>query len=103
VAACGTFSCVPPLLGWLAGNVFSTGAAGLAIALNISFASPGQITGIWIYKAEEAKLGYPTGHGVNAACLMALALLALALVCYYRRLNTKLIRSNNTAQRLYVY
>lgn len=62
VAASGAFSCIPPLLGWLSSNLHSTGAAGLAIALNISFGAPGQITGVWIYTAGEAEKGYPTGH-----------------------------------------
>ena len=42
--------------------MFTTASAGLAIALNISFGAPGQIAGVWIYKADEAKKGYPTGH-----------------------------------------
>jgi len=62
VAASGAFSCIPPLLGWLSSNMHSTAAAGLAIALNISFGAPGQIAGVWIYTAGEAKKGYPTGH-----------------------------------------
>jgi len=63
VAASGAFSCIPPLLGWLSSNVFSTASIGLVIALNISFGAPGQITGVWIYTADEAEIGYPTGHG----------------------------------------
>jgi len=62
VAASGAFSCIPPLLGFLSSNLFTTASAGLAIALNISFGAPGQIAGVWIYKADEAKRGYPTGH-----------------------------------------
>ncbi|KAF2993409.1 hypothetical protein E8E13_002198 [Curvularia kusanoi] len=62
VACCGAFSCIPPLLGWLSSNLHSTAAVGLAIALNISWGAPGQIVGVWIYKADEAKTGYPTGH-----------------------------------------
>ncbi|OQD89069.1 hypothetical protein PENANT_c003G09257 [Penicillium antarcticum] len=48
VASSGAFSCISPLLGWLSSNIDSTGAAGLAIALNISFGAPGQIVGVWI-------------------------------------------------------
>lgn len=62
MAASGAFSCIPPLLGFLSSNLFSTASVGLAIALNISFGAPGQIAGVWIYKADEAKKGYPTGH-----------------------------------------
>ncbi|KAJ5306787.1 hypothetical protein N7508_005802 [Penicillium antarcticum] len=70
VASSGAFSCISPLLGWLSSNIDSTGAAGLAIALNISFGAPGQIVGVWIYKANEKARGYPTGHWTNAALLL---------------------------------
>jgi hypothetical protein len=93
VAACGSFACIPPLLGWLSSNLHSTTAAGLAIALNISFGAPGQIIGVWIYKADEAKKGYPTGHGVNAGMLLMVCLSCLGLAAYYRRLNNKLIKT----------
>ncbi|KAF4628292.1 hypothetical protein G7Y89_g9859 [Cudoniella acicularis] len=69
VAASGAFSCIPPLLGWLSSNLHTTGAVGLAIAINISIGAPGQIAGVWIYKADEAEIGYPTGHWTNAALL----------------------------------
>ncbi|KAJ7607483.1 hypothetical protein FB45DRAFT_724271, partial [Roridomyces roridus] len=46
VAASGSFACIPPLLGWLSSNVYTTSAAGL----NISFGAPGQIVGVWTYK-----------------------------------------------------
>lgn len=68
VAASGAFSCIPPLLGWLSSNVFNTGAVGLAIVLNTPVGAPGQITGVWIYKADQAKEGYPTGYWVNLGC-----------------------------------
>jgi hypothetical protein len=57
VATAGAFASVPPLLGWISSNLFSTSAAGLAIALNVSFGAPGQIAGVWIYKADEASRG----------------------------------------------
>lgn len=65
VAAAGSFAAIPPMLGWLTSNVYSTASVGLAVALNVGFgAGIGQMPGIWIYKAEEAKAGYPTGHWV---------------------------------------
>ncbi|KAM6477004.1 major facilitator superfamily domain-containing protein [Trichoderma sp. SZMC 28011] len=70
IATCGSFACIPPLLGWLSSNLYSTAAIGLAIALNISMGAPGQIVGVWIYKADEAKKGYPTGHWTNAGLLL---------------------------------
>ncbi|KAH1980481.1 hypothetical protein KXW88_006694 [Aspergillus fumigatus] len=70
VATSGSFACIPPLLGWLSSNLHSTAGTGLAIALNVSFGAPGQIVGVWIYKANEAKRGYPTGHWANAGLLL---------------------------------
>lgn len=107
MAASGSFSCIPPLLGWLSSNVHTTAAAGLAIALNVSFGAPGQITGVWIYKAKEASIGYPTGHWVNAGMLFFVAASAMALMAYYRYLNRKIKQTNATGaayeQVLYRY
>ncbi|KAJ5824317.1 hypothetical protein N7447_006657 [Penicillium robsamsonii] len=83
VAASGAFACIPPLLGWLSSNISSTAGAGLAIALNISFGAPGQIVGVWIYKSDEAKIGYPTGHWTNAALLFFVAAGCILLRLYY--------------------
>lgn len=101
VAAAGSFSCIPPLLGWLSSNLHSTAAAGLAIALNISFGAPGQITGVWIYKAEEKKKGYPTGHWVNAGLLIFVAVGCISLLFFYKFKNRKLRREG--AERLFRY
>lgn len=101
VAASGAFACIPPLLGWLSSNMFSTGAVGLAIALNISFGAPGQIVGVWIYKANEKKKGYPTGHWTNAALLLFVAVGCIGLLFYYRMLNRRIRASNG--DRLYKY
>jgi predicted MFS family arabinose efflux permease len=101
IAAAGSFSCIPPLLGWLSSNLHSTAAAGLAIALNISFGAPGQITGVWTYKAEEKDKGYPTGHWVNAGLLFFVAVGCIALQSYYRMRNRVLKREG--AERLFRY
>lgn len=90
VAASGAFACIPPLLGWLSSNMHTTAAAGLAIALNISFGAPGQIVGVWIYKADEAARGYPTGHWTNAALLFFVAVGCLGLRFYYRWRNARM-------------
>ncbi|PSS12920.1 hypothetical protein M430DRAFT_262591 [Amorphotheca resinae ATCC 22711] len=89
VAASGAFSCIPPLLGFLSSNLFSTGAAGLAIALNISVGAPGQIAGVWIYKADEEARGYPTGHWTNAALLFFVAVGSIGLRLWYGWLNRR--------------
>lgn len=95
VAASGAFACIPPLLGWLSANIFSTAATGLAIALNIGLGgAPGQIAGVWIYKAEEAKKGYPTGHWVNAALLFGVAAGCIALRLYYGWRNRRTLKAS---------
>ncbi|KAK5114844.1 hypothetical protein LTR62_002001 [Meristemomyces frigidus] len=101
IAASGAFSCIPPLLGWLSSNLFSTAAIGLAIALNISVGAPGQIVGVWIYKADEKAKGYPTGHWTNAALLLFTAAGCLGLLFLYRARNRVLSREGS--ERLYKY
>lgn len=81
----------------------TTAATGLAVALNISFGAPGQITGVWIYKADEAKKGYPTGHWVNAGLLFFVTTGCVALTLYYRFLNAKILKGGMGAKRLYRY
>ena len=93
VAAAGAFACIPPMLGWLTSNVYSTAAVGLAVAINVSFgAGIGQMPGVWIYKADEAKIGYPTGHWVNAGMLFFVSVGATGLRLYYGWRNKKLLR-----------
>jgi hypothetical protein len=106
VAASGAFSCIPPLLGFLSSNVFSTAAAGLAIALNISFGAPGQIAGVWIYKADEATRGYPTGHWTNAGLLFFVAVGCVLLRLYYGWRNKRILRNESgtvEGRRLFRY
>jgi hypothetical protein len=106
VAASGSFSCIPPLLGFLSSNLFTTASVGLAIALNISFGAPGQISGVWIYKANEAKKGYPTGHWTNAAMLFFVSTGCIGLRLYYGWRNTKIIKNvtgEGEVRRLFKY
>lgn len=106
VASSGAFACIPPLLGWLSSNIFSTASVGLAIALNIGLGgAPGQIVGVWIYKSNEATAGYPTGHWTNAALLFLVAVGCALLRIYYGWMNRKLIKSGspNGELRLYKY
>ncbi|KAI8966145.1 MFS general substrate transporter [Daldinia sp. FL1419] len=106
VAASGAFACIPPLLGWLSSNIFSTASVGLAIALNIGLGgAPGQIVGVWIYKADEARFGYPTGHWTNAALLFMVAVGCVMLRVYYALRNKKIIRgaADGEEVRLFKY
>ncbi|KAK6429181.1 hypothetical protein LTR95_014674 [Oleoguttula sp. CCFEE 5521] len=102
VAASGAFACIPPLLGWLSSNLFTTAAIGLAIAMNIGFGgAPGQIVGVFIYKADEKAKGYPTGHWVNAGLLLFVAVGCIGMTFYYRRLNQAIRKEGGV--RLYKY
>ena len=81
------------MLGWLTTNVYTTAAVGLAVALNVSIgAGLGQIPGVWIYKADEAERGYPTGHFVNAGMLFMTAIGGVLLRIFYGYRNKKLLR-----------
>lgn len=71
------------------------------IALNISFGAPGQIAGVWIYKANEAKRGYPTGHWTNAGLLLFVCCGCIGLHFYYMLQNRR-IRAIEGVNR-YVY
>ncbi|KAJ7742251.1 MFS transporter [Mycena metata] len=101
VGAAGSFASVPPLVGWITSNVFTTSAAGLVIALNVSFTGPGQMVGVWIYKADEATKGYPTGHWTNCALLLFSAIGCFGLTMYYRRLNSALGRRGEVQRYRY--
>ncbi|RFU35286.1 hypothetical protein B7463_g1035, partial [Scytalidium lignicola] len=98
VASSGSFSCIPPLLGWLSSNLHSTAAVGLAIAMNVSIGAPGQIAGVWIYKADEAKKGYPTGHWVNCGLLFFVAVGCVVLRIYYAMMNRVIARQGTTVE-----
>jgi hypothetical protein len=102
VSSAGTFACVPPMLGWLTSNVYTTASVGLAIAINVSIgAGTGQIPGVWIYKAEERDRGFPTGHWVNAAMLFMVAVVAVGLRVFYGYKNRQLVREGGQEVRLY--
>lgn len=91
MATAGSFASIPPMLGWLSSNVFTTASTGLAIAINVSLGGGfGQIPGVWIYQTGDRDDGYPKGHWVNAALLLFVAVVALGLRVYYGWKNKKL-------------
>lgn len=104
IGTAGAFSSIPPMLGWLTSNMWSTAATGLAIALNVSIgAGIGQIPGVWIYKSEEAARGYPTGHGVNCAMLFVVAIGALLLRLMYGRKNRRIVSQAPEGEQVRLY
>lgn len=70
-------------------NVRNTTARSLSIALNIAFSGPGQIIGVWIYRAQDRPF-YRLGNGVNAGMAFLAAGMSLGLSLYYRRLNKRM-------------
>lgn len=89
LATSGVFAGLPSLCAWVSDNVHSTTAGSLASGLNIAFTGPGQIIGVWIYRAQDAP-AYRLGHGINAGFLILGAVLSIGLAIYYRRLNSRL-------------
>ncbi|CAE6434748.1 unnamed protein product [Rhizoctonia solani] len=89
LATASTFACVAPSLGWLSSNLHTTGFAGVALGLAMSFAGPGSIIGVWIYKPNESP-GYFTGHMVNFAMQLLGMCTFMGLRIFYSRKNNKL-------------
>ncbi|KAI1789075.1 MFS transporter [Ganoderma leucocontextum] len=89
IALSFAFACIPPLLSWLTANLRGTGAATLAVPLNVSIGQIGQIIGVYIYKANESP-GYPTGHYTNACFLLVGAFAVLGLRVMYIQRNKRL-------------
>ncbi|KAI0702376.1 MFS transporter [Cerioporus squamosus] len=84
-----SFSCTAPSLSWLTANLRSTGAATLAVPLNVAFGQLGQIIGVYIYKDSEAP-GFPTGHFTNAGFLLEGAIIIMSLRLFYVYKNKRL-------------
>ena len=70
--------------------------------MNISVGALGQIAGVWIYKANEAEKGYPTGHYTNAALLFFVAIGCIGMLFYYRMQNSKL-RRDGAKSKMFQY
>ncbi|KAA1470856.1 MFS general substrate transporter [Dentipellis sp. KUC8613] len=84
-----SYASIPPLLTWLTANLRSTSAITLAVALNVTLGTIGQIIGVYIYKGDEAP-GYPTGHFTNAGALLVCTAVTLFLKVVYTRRNRHL-------------
>ncbi|EON97548.1 putative mfs transporter protein [Phaeoacremonium minimum UCRPA7] len=93
IATSGVFGGLPPLCAWVGDNSRTTTAGALATALNVALSGPGQIIGVWIYRAKDAPV-YRLGHGVNAALVGMSAIVTFGLSFHYRRLNAKMAGTN---------
>ena len=87
LAAAGAFPCAPAMTNWVTCNTPSLLTIPFAIALHNSCAGIGQIIAQWIWKADEAEAGYPTGNFVCAACCFFVAAVAASLRLWYARMN----------------
>ncbi|EIT77482.1 permease of the major facilitator [Aspergillus oryzae 100-8] len=95
IATTGAFGGLPSLNAWVGDNIHTTTARSITTALNISFSGPGQIIGVWIYRAQDAP-AYRLGHGVNAGMSFLAAVLAFCLTLYYRQQNVKMQGTSQT-------
>lgn len=93
IATSGVFGGLPSLCAWVGDNSRTTTAGGLSTAMNIAFSGPGQIIGVWIYRAQDTPF-YRLGHGVNAAMTAIAMVCSFGLTIYYRRLNAKMAGTN---------
>jgi hypothetical protein len=103
LAACGAFPVAPSMTNWVTCNTPSLLTIPFAIALNNSSAGIGQIIAQWIWKADEAKRGYPTGNFVCAACSFFVAAVAAGLRLWYGRMNRKGALDASGAARVWAY
>ncbi|KAL2421567.1 MFS transporter prlL [Exophiala dermatitidis] len=103
LAACGAFPCAPSMTNWVSCNTPSFLTIPFAVALHNSSAGIGQIIAQWIWKADEAKAGYPTGNFVCAACSFFVAAVAASLRLWYGRMNKLGTRDARGEPRIWVY
>ncbi|KAI1391702.1 MFS transporter [Hypoxylon trugodes] len=103
MAAAGAFPAAPSMTNWVTCNSPSMLTIPLAIAVHNSCAGLGQIIAQWIWKQDEAILGYPTGNFVCAACNFFVAILALCLRLWYGRMNSKGAKDARGESRIWSY
>jgi hypothetical protein len=103
LAAVGAFPAAPSLTNWVTCNTPSYLTIPLAIALNNSCAGLGQIVAQWIWRAGEARRGYPTGNFVCASCSFLVAGIALVLRVWYGRMNARGQVDAGRVERVWAY
>jgi len=101
LASCGAFPVCAPLSAWVTCNVPSMATMFIATALNNSSAGIAQIVAQWIWKAEEADVGYPTGNFTCAACSFAVAILSIVLRFTYSSMNKRDVRDASGNKRVW--
>ncbi|OTB00186.1 hypothetical protein M426DRAFT_15740 [Hypoxylon sp. CI-4A] len=103
MAAAGAFPAAPSMTNWVTINTPSLLTIPMAIAIHNSCAGLGQIIAQWIWKSNEAAIGYPTGNFVCAACNFFVAIVALSLRLWYARMNRKDVKDARGEKRVWSY
>ncbi|KAI0015747.1 MFS transporter [Xylariomycetidae sp. FL0641] len=103
MAAAGAFPAAAPMTNWVTCNNVSLLTIPLAIALHNSCAGIGQIIAQWIWRAEEAEKGYPTGNFTCAACNFLVTIVAFGLRLWYGRMNRCEARDSRGEKRVWSY
>lgn len=103
LASCGAFPTLAPLAGWVTCNAPGQRTVGLCAALNSAGVGLASVVSVWIWRAQEAPRGFPTGNIVCAVCSFVSALLAIGLRLHYGRLNKKTAASGDLNARVWVY
>lgn len=103
LAAAGAFPAAPSMTNWVTCNSPSFLTIPLAIALHNSSAGIGQIIAQWIWRASEAKEGYPTGNFVCAGCSFFVAIMATCLRLRYGYMNRKQVLDARGEKRVWSY
>ncbi|KAK5400791.1 hypothetical protein LTR06_011251 [Exophiala xenobiotica] len=105
---------------WLGFLCFAWGACTLGFAFLHSFAAAAtlrvfigifeagfypvgasSVLAVWIWKASEAKRGYPTGNIICAACSFATAILTIILRLQYGRMNRNGVLDSTGSARVW--
>lgn len=88
ISMCGAFAGLLSMNVWIGDNVSNTMAMSIAVGLNVAFSGPGQIIGVWIYRAQ-GKPFHRLGYGINGGFSAMSACIVLAPCYYYYRKNVK--------------
>ena len=87
IACCCGLPNTAPLTAWVTCNVPSARTMGLAAAMNNTTVGASSILAVWIWRASEAKAGYPTGNTICAVCSFVTSILVVGLRITYTRMN----------------
>lgn len=88
LACAGQYAPWPSVISWNANNYPNEHTRGIAVGVQIGFASVGGIVASFIYRPQDSPR-YFIGNGVSLGCTVLTIFLTLGLVVYMKRENTK--------------